>query len=266
MALQPRTVTLDDALNPELVDMTRRFWISATLSVPLFILAMSDMLLANLCGLGVAAFAYVDSVRPCHTGRGLGRLALLRAWLALDRQSKFQHVYAHRQWRRRRIHVQRRGNYVPGHFSGIILWAQRSVAVYFEATAIITTLVLLGQILELRARSQTSSAIKALLGLSPKAARLIRDDGREEDVPLDRVKVGDRVRVRPGEKVPVDGIVLEGVTSIDESMVTGEATPVEKPKGSKVTGGTVNSTGSVVIEAQPACRQRDPAGANCPHG
>ena len=141
-----------------------------------------------------------------------------------------------------------------------------SVAVYFEAAAIITTLVLLGQILELRARSQTSSAIKALLGLSPKAARLIRDDGREEDVPLDRVKVGDRVRVRPGEKVPVDGIVLEGVTSIDESMVTGEAIPVEKPKGSKVTGGTVNSTGSVVIEAQPACRQRDPAGANCPHG
>ena len=125
-----------------------------------------------------------------------------------------------------------------------------TVAVYFEAAAIITTLVLLGQVLELRARSQTSSAIKALLGLSPKTARLIHDDGREEDVPLDRIKAGDRLRVRPGERVPVDGVVLEGTTSIDESMVTGEPIPVEKSKGSKVTGGTVNGTGSVVMEAQ----------------
>jgi Cu+-exporting ATPase len=125
-----------------------------------------------------------------------------------------------------------------------------TVAVYFEAAAIITTLVLLGQVLELRARSQTSSAIKALFGLSPKTARLIHDDGSEEDVSLDRVKVGDRLRIRPGERVPVDGIVLEGSTSIDESMVTGEPIPVEKSKGSKVTGGTVNGTGSVVMEAQ----------------
>jgi Cu+-exporting ATPase len=115
--------------------------------------------------------------------------------------------------------------------------------------------VLLGQVLELRARSQTSSVIKALLGLSPKTARLIHVDGREEDVPLDRVQVGDRLRVRPGEKVPVDGIVLEGATSIDESMVTGEPIPVEKSKGSKVTGGTVNSTGSVVVEAQRVGRE-----------
>jgi Cu+-exporting ATPase len=125
-----------------------------------------------------------------------------------------------------------------------------TVAVYFEAAAIITTLVLLGQVLELRARSQTSSAIKALLGLSPKTARLVYADGREEDVSLDRVKVGDRVRVRPGERVPVDGVVIDGTSSIDESMVTGEPIPVEKLKGSKVTGGTVNSTGSLVIEAQ----------------
>jgi Cu+-exporting ATPase len=125
-----------------------------------------------------------------------------------------------------------------------------TVAVYFEAAAVITALVLLGQVLELRARSQTSSAIKALLGLAPKTARLIHDDGKEEDVPMDRVQAGDRLRVRPGEKVPVDGIVLEGETSIDESMVTGEPIPVEKFKGSKVTGGTVNATGSVVMQAQ----------------
>ncbi len=111
----------------------------------------------------------------------------------------------------------------------------------------ITTLVFLGQVLELRARSKTSKAIKALLGLAPKSARLLRDDGTETDVALERVQVGDRLRVRPGEKIPVDGIVLEGTTSVDESMITGEPIPVEKTKDSKVTGGTVNGTGSVVI-------------------
>jgi Cu+-exporting ATPase len=124
------------------------------------------------------------------------------------------------------------------------------VAVYFEAAAIITTLVLLGQVLELRARSQTSSAIKALLGLAPKTARLIHEDGREEDVFLDRIQVSDRLRVRPGEKVPVDGVVIEGASSIDESMITGEPIPVEKAKGSKVTGATVNGTGSIIMEAE----------------
>jgi len=124
------------------------------------------------------------------------------------------------------------------------------VGVYFDAAAVITTLVLLGQVLELRARSRTSRAIKALLGLSAKTARLVRDDGREEDIPLERVQPGDRLRVRPGEKVPADGVVLEGATSVDESMVTGEPIPVEKTKGSQVTGGTVNGTGSFVMQAQ----------------
>ena len=124
------------------------------------------------------------------------------------------------------------------------------VAVYFDAAAVITTLVLLGQVLELRARSKTSKAIKALLGLAPKTARLLRDDGTETDVPLERVQVGDRLRVRPGEKIPVDGIVLEGATSVDESMITGEPIPVEKTKGSRVTGGTVNGTGSFVMRAE----------------
>ncbi len=124
------------------------------------------------------------------------------------------------------------------------------VGVYFDAAAVITTLVLLGQVLELRARSKTSRAIKALLGLAPKTARLVRDDGSEEDVPLEQVKPGDRLRVRPGEKVPVDGIVIEGATSVDESMITGEPIPVEKTKGSKVTGGTINGTGSFIMQAE----------------
>ena len=125
-----------------------------------------------------------------------------------------------------------------------------AVGVYFDAAAVITTFVLLGQVLELRARSKTGKAIKALLGLAPKTARLLRDDGTETDVALERVQVGDRLRVRPGEKIPVDGIVLEGTTSVDESMITGEPIPVEKTKDSRVTGGTVNGTGSVVIRAE----------------
>ena len=123
------------------------------------------------------------------------------------------------------------------------------MAVYFEPASVIVTLVLLGQVLELRARSQTSSALKALLGLAPKTARVVREDGREEDVPLDRVIVGDRLRVRPGEKVPVDGVVLEGTSSVDESMVTGEPIPVEKTADARVTGGTVNGTGTFIMRA-----------------
>jgi Cu+-exporting ATPase len=139
------------------------------------------------------------------------------------------------------------------------------VGVYFDAAAVITTLVLLGQVLELRARSRTSSAIKALLGLAPKTARLLRDDGTESDVLLEQVKPGDRLRVRPGEKVPVDGIVLEGSTSVDESMITGEPIPVEKVKDNKVTGGTVNGTGSFVNESG-ACRRRNASRADSANG
>ena len=252
MALEPRTVSLEDQPNPELIDMTRRFWVSAGLSLPLFILAMSDMLpgqpLQQLVSPRLLTwFQFVIAspvvlwggwpffVRGWHSivNRSLNMFTLIAIGVGAA------YVYS--------VVATLFPNIFPPSFyahSGTV------VAVYFEAAAIITTLVLLGQVLELRARSQTSSAIKALLGLSPKTARLIHDDGKEEDVPLDRVKVGDRLRVRPGEKVPVDGIVLEGATSIDESMVTGEPIPVEKSKGSKVTGGTVNSTGSVVVEAQ----------------
>ena len=154
---------------------------------------------------------------------------------------------------------------LPGIFPESFYGHGGTVAVYFEAAAVITTLVLLGQVLELRARSQTNSAIKALLGLSPKTARLIYQDGREEDVSLELIKVGDRLRVRPGERVPVDGVVIDGATSIDESMITGEPIPVEKSKGSKVTGGTVNGTGTVVVGGA-ASRQRNFARPDRSHG
>ena len=138
----------------------------------------------------------------------------------------------------------------PGVFPASFRGEDGEVAVYFEAAAAITTLVLLGQVMELRARSRTGAAIKALLGLAPKTARLIRDDGSEVDVPLDEVKPGDRLRVRPGEKIPVDGVVLEGASSVDESMISGEPIPVEKFKGARVTGATVNGTGSLVMRAE----------------
>src|SRR5881628_2558544 len=142
------------------------------------------------------------------------------------------------------------GALAPGLFPASFRTHGGEVGLYFEAAAVITVLVLLGQVLELRARSQTSSAISTLLNLAPPTARRLRVDGTEEEVPLDRVQVGDRLRVRPGDKVPVDGVVLEGRSSVDESMVTGEPIPVEKTPGSRVTGGTVNGTGSFVMRAE----------------
>ena len=251
MVLEPRTVTLEDAPNPELVDMTRRFWISAALSVPLFIVAMADMLagqpLQHVASPRLLTWAQLVLATTVVLWGGWPFFE--RGWRSIVNRSPNMFTL---------IAIGVGAAYVysvvatlfPDIFPPSFYGHSGTVAVYFEAAAIITTLVLLGQLLELRARSRTSSAIKALLGLSPKTARLIREDGREEDVPLDRVKVGDRLRVRPGEKVPVDGAVVDGVTSIDESMVTGEPIPVEKSKGSKVTGGTVNTTGSVVVEAQ----------------
>ena len=251
MALEPRTVTLEDAPNPELIDMTRRFWISAALSVPLFLLAMSDMIpgqpLQHL--LSSRLLTWVQFVLATPVVLWGGWPFFERGWRSIVNQSPNMFTL---------ISIGVGAAYLysvvatlfPHIFPPSFYGHSGTVAVYFEAAAIITTLVLLGQVLELRARSQTSSAIKALLGLSPKTARLIGDDGREEDVPLERVQVGDRLRVRPGEKVPVDGVVLDGATSIDESMISGEPIPAEKAKGSKVTGGTVNTTGSVLVQAQ----------------
>jgi Cu+-exporting ATPase len=251
MALEPRTVTLEEEANPELVDMTRRFWISLVLTAPIFFLAMSDMIpgqplqrivspqLLNWLQLLLATPVVLWGGWPFFqrgwasiVNRSLNMFTLIAigvgtAYAYSVVATLFPHVF-------------------PESFRG----HGSEVGVYFDAAAVITTLVLLGQVLELRARSKTSRAIKALLGLAPKTARLLRDDGTEVDVPLEQVKPGDRLRVRPGEKIPVDGIVLEGTTSVDESMITGEPIPVEKTKGTKVTGGTVNGTGSFIMRAE----------------
>ncbi|HEU4340290.1 MAG TPA: heavy metal translocating P-type ATPase [Candidatus Binatia bacterium] len=251
MALEPRTVTLEEEVNPELVDMTRRFWVSVILSAPVALVAMSDLIpgqpVQAIFSPRVLNWFQLVLATPVVLWGGWPFFQ--RGWASIVNRSLNMFTliavgvgtaYAY--------------SVVATLFPDIFPHSFRShggeVGVYFDAAAVITTLVLLGQVLELRARSKTSRAIKALLGLAPNTARLIRDDGTEVDIPLERVKPGDRLRVRPGERVPVDGVVLEGTTSVDESMITGEPIPVEKTKGSKVTGGTVNGTGSFVMRAE----------------
>jgi Cu+-exporting ATPase len=251
MALEPRTVTLDESSNPELADMTRRFWWSAALSLPVFLLAMSEMLPGQ-------PVQHALSPRPVNWIQFLlatpvvlwgGWPFFQRGWASIVNRSPNMFTL---------IAIGTGAAYVfsviahffPGIFPESFRGHGGEVAVYFEAAAVITTLVLLGQVLELRARSRTSSAIKMLLGLAPKTARVISGDGKEEDIPLEHVRPGDLLRVRPGEKVPVDGVVAEGTSSVDESMVTGEPIPVEKTAGSKVTGGTVNGAGGFVMKAE----------------
>jgi Cu+-exporting ATPase len=251
MALEPRTVTLEEEANPELADMTRRFWISVVLTAPIFFLAMSDMIPGRPVEqlLPVRLLNWIQLFLATPVVLWCGWPFYERGWASIKNRSPNMFTL---------ISIGVGAAYVysvfatvfPGLFPESFRGHGSEVAVYFDAAAMITTLVLLGQVIELRARSRTSSAIRALLGLAPKTARLIRDDGPEEDVPLDRVKPGDRLRVRPGEKIPVDGVVLEGSTSVDESMVTGEPIPVEKTTGDKVTGGTVNGTGSFVMRAE----------------
>ncbi|HZA52875.1 MAG TPA: copper-translocating P-type ATPase, partial [Candidatus Udaeobacter sp.] len=233
------------------VEMTRRFWIGVALSIPLLFLAMSDMIPGQPVqrSFSPRVLNWIQLVLATPVVLWGGWPFFQRGWQSIVNRSLNMFTLI-------AIGVGAAYGYslvatlAPGIFPHSFYGHGGAVAVYFEAAAIITTLVLLGQVLELRARSRTSNAIKALLGLSPKTARLILDDGREEDVSLERVKPGDRLRVRPGERVPVDGIVLEGTTSIDESMVTGEPIPVEKEQNSKVTGGTVNGTGSFVMRAE----------------
>jgi Cu+-exporting ATPase len=249
MALEPRTVTLEEGPNPELVDMTRRFRIAALLGAPVFALAMADMVLGaglggrvdlrwtNWLGLILATPVVWWAGWPFFE-RGwasiVNRSPNMFTLIALGVGAAFGYSAA--------------ATLAPDLFpAGFRMHGV--VEPYFDTAVVITVLVLLGQVLELRARSRTSAAIKALLGLSPKTARRIRD-GIEADVPLPHVVAGDLLRVRPGEKVPVDGVVVEGRTSVDESMVTGEPVPVEKENGSRVTGGTVNGTGSIVMRAE----------------
>ncbi|MFB3920177.1 MAG: heavy metal translocating P-type ATPase [Terriglobia bacterium] len=251
MALEPRVATLEEEDNPELRAMTMRFWISLALTVPVMFLAMSEMipgqplhgvLSGNLRTMLELAFA-----SPVVLWGGWPFFE--RGWASIKNRSANMFTL---------IAIGTGTAYVysvfaaffPGWFPESFRGYGGVVAVYFEAAAAITTLVLLGQVLELRARSRTSLALRALLGLAPKTARLLLDDGSEKDVPLEQVHPGDRLRVRPGEKVPVDGVDLDGSSSIDESMVTGEPIPVEKQPGSKVTGGTVNGTGGFVMRAE----------------
>ncbi|HTM07109.1 MAG TPA: heavy metal translocating P-type ATPase [Verrucomicrobiae bacterium] len=251
MALEPRTVTLEEEANPELVDMTRRFWIAVALTAPIFFFAMSDMIpgrpLAGLIHPRVLNWLQLLLATPVVLWCGWPFFE--RGWASIVNRSPNMFTLIAMGVGTAYLYSVFAALF-PGFFPESFRGHNGEVGVYFDAAAVITTLVLLGQILELRARSRTSSAIRALLGLAPKTARLIRDDGGEEDVPLDRVRPGDRLRVRPGEKIPVDGMVLEGSTSVDESMVTGEPIPVEKTKGTRVTGGTVNGSGSFVMRAE----------------
>jgi P-type Cu+ transporter len=249
MALEPRTVTLDEGPNPELVDMTRRFRIAALLAAPVVFFAMGDMVLGPGLGgrveLGWTNWLGLALATPIVWWAGWPFFE--RGWASLVNRSPNMFTLI-------AMGVGAAYGYstaatlVPGLFpEGFRMHGV--VETYFDTAVVITVLVLLGQVLELRARSRTSAAIKALLGLAPKIARRV-SNGREEDIPLPHVVVGDLLRVRPGEKIPVDGVVVEGLTSIDESMVTGEPVPVEKVTGSRVTGGTVNGTGSVIMRAE----------------
>ncbi len=251
MALEPRSVTVAEDANPELVLMTRRFWVCLALTFPVFLLAMSAMIpgqplqhafssrLLSLVQFALATPVVLWGGWPFFE-RGWASLVNrhLNMFTLIALGTGTAYVYSV-------VAVLSPGIFPPS-FRG----PGGEVPVYFEASAVITTLVLLGQVLELRARAQTSSAIKGLLGLAPKTARVVRDDGAEEDVPLDRVQRGDRLRVRPGEKVATDGVILEGSSSIDESMVTGEPIPVEKKAGDRVTGGTVNGSGGFLMRAE----------------
>src|SRR5438132_6455997 len=221
MALEPEVATLEDEKHPELDDMTRRFWIAAVLSLPVLILGM----------LGVM---------PAVQGLLATPVVLWAGWPLLQRAAASVVNRSPNMFTLIGI-----GTGVAYVYSVIAVVA--GLDVYFEAAAVITALVLLGQVLELRARSRTGAAIKALLGLAPKTARRLLPNGSEEDVSLDQVQVGDRLRIRPGEKIPVDGVVVEGQSSVNESMITGEPIPVQKTAGDRVIGGTINETGALII-------------------
>src|SRR5689334_10754593 len=250
MALEPRTATLEED-NTELVDMKRRFWVSLALSLPLLALSMSEVLPGDpvRTAIGPQFINWISLVLATPVVLWGGWPFFVRAWFSIVNRSlnmftliglgvAVTYVYS------------LIATIVPQIFPASFRDHMGNVPVYFEAAAVITTLVLLGQVLELKARSSTSAALRALLGLAPKTARTIAADGSEHDVPLDHVMKDDVLRVRPGEKIPVDGVVLEGSSAVDESMVTGESIPVEKHAGDRVIGATVNGTGSLVMRAE----------------
>jgi Cu+-exporting ATPase len=259
MALEPRTVTAQDEDNPELASMTRRFWVAVGLTVPLFAITMGGMVASGFAeewtiGSIKITKPWIEFVLSTPVVLWCGLPFFQRFWSSLLNRSPnmftliglgtgVAYVYS------------AVATFAPGIFPESMRGPEGYPGVYFEAAAAITTLVLLGQVMELRARSRTSAAIRALLDLAPKTARLLSAEGpgggnTEKDIPLDQVKPGDRLRVRPGEKIPVDGAVLEGHSTVDESMITGESIPLEKSPGSRVSGGTMNTSGSFVMRAE----------------
>ncbi len=252
MALEPELVTLDSAPNPELIDFTRRFWIGLVLALPAIVLDMGahitghDLMQARFSHalqfvfatpvVAWAAYPFFERGWQSLVTRHLNMFTLIAIGTGV--------AYAYSVV----------ATFAPDLFPDSVRSHDGTVPVYFEAAAVITVLVLLGQVLELRAREATSGAIKALLDLAPKTARRINSDGHEHDVPLDQVHTNDRLRVRPGEKVPVDGVIVEGRSALDESMVTGESMPVTKDTGAKIIGGTINQSGSFVMRAEKVGR------------
>jgi Cu+-exporting ATPase len=251
MALEPEQVSLDQGPDPELIDMTRRFWIALALTLPLFVIEMGSHFGAmhllpsawsNWISLALSTPVVLWAGAPFFV-RGWNSLITrhLNMFTLIAMGTGVAYLYSIV------------GTLAPQLFPPAFRDAHGAVAVYFEAAAVITTLVLLGQVLELRARERTSGAIRSLLGLAPKTARRITPHG-DEDVAIEDIAVGDRLRVRPGEKVPVDGLVTEGHSAVDESMVTGESMPVSKTEGSRVIGGTVNQGGGLVVRAEKVGR------------
>jgi Cu+-exporting ATPase len=251
MALEPRDLVLDQEENPELVSMTRRFWTSVALTIPILALAMSDLIpgqpLQNV--LLPRAIGWIELLLATPVVLWAGWPFFERGWASIVNRSLNMFTL---------IALGTGTAYTysvvavvfPEIFPDSFRVMGGGVPVYFEAASAITALVLLGQVLELRARSRTSAAIRSLLKLSPKTARLVRADGTEIDVPVEHINVGDSLRVRPGEKVPVDGFIIDGESSVDESLMTGEPIPVEKSTGASVIGGTVNGTGTFVMRAE----------------
>tara|TARA_R110002110_G_scaffold29981_4_gene106438 strand:- start:3176 stop:5446 length:2271 start_codon:yes stop_codon:yes gene_type:complete len=250
MALEPMSVDVEEE-NNELIDMTRRFWVSVVLAFPVFISAMGSEFWPGIFSQFIEAHTrqWLELILATPVVFWSGWPFFVKGWSSI----KTRHLNMFTlialgvgvAWSYSVVAV-----LFPDLFPGSVRNEMGIVPVYFEAAAVITALVLLGQVLEIRARSQTNAAIKMLLGLAPKTARIINDDGSEEDLPLEHVKIGNHLRIRPGEKIPVDGVVIEGSSSVDESMVTGEPIPISKHVDDRLIGATVNGTGGLVMEAQ----------------
>ncbi|MEW8029017.1 MAG: heavy metal translocating P-type ATPase [Candidatus Thiodiazotropha sp.] len=251
MALEPRTTVAMEEKSEELIDMSRRFWVSAVLALPVFLLAMVADLTPHWLpvGLSMKTVQWIEFALATPVVLWGGWPFFVRGWQSLVSRNLNMFTLIG-------LGVAMAWSYsviallFPAIFPLNMRHEGGTVPVYFEAAAVITALVLLGQVLELQARSRTNAAIKLLLGLAPKTARIVRGDGSEEDIPLDRVVRGDTLRIRPGEKVPVDGVVTDGFSAVDESMVTGEPMPVEKHVGDRVIGATVNGTGGLLMRAE----------------